>query len=86
MNSSAEVYFSYNERLINKNKLKDTFALGNGWVHVTGTVDVLLSAIKAGIAYSAWFKDGVRRIENFVGSNIVSIDVDGTNKMAMSRS
>ena len=81
MNSSAEVYFSYNERLINKNKLKDTFALGNGWVHVTGTVDVLLSAIKAGIAYSAWFKDGVRRIENFVGSNIVSIDVDGTNKM-----
>ena len=81
MNSSAEVYFSYNERLINKNKLKDTFALGNGWVHVTGTVDVLLSAIKAGIAYSAWFRDGVRRIENFVGTNLVSIDIDGTNKI-----
>jgi len=81
MNSNAEVYFSYNDKLINKNKFKDTYALANGWQPVTGTVEILLKAIKAGIAYSVWFKDGIRRTENFVGSNLVSIDIDGTNKI-----
>jgi hypothetical protein len=81
MNSSAEVYFSYNDRIVNKNKLKDTYALANGWVHVTGTIDSLLSAIKAGIAYSVWFRDGTRKTENFVGSNLMSIDVDGANQI-----
>ena len=81
MNSSAEVYFSYNERLINKNNRKDTDAFANGWVPVTGTVDLLLDVIKSGMAYSVWFKDGVRKTENFVGSNLVSIDVDGNNRI-----
>lgn len=79
--SNEEVYFSFNTRIINKNDRKDTYALANGWEHVTSTVDDLLRAIKAGYAYSAWFLDGVRRIENYVGSNIVSIDIDGTNKI-----
>ena len=81
MNSSAEVYFSYNERLINKNSRKDTDAFAYGWVNETSTVDILLSAIKAGIAYSVWFRDGLRKTENFVGSNLVSIDVDGANQI-----
>ena len=81
MNSSAEVYFSYNERLINKNSRKDTDAFANGWEPVTGTVDLLLDVIKSGMAYSVWFKDGVRKTENFVGSNLVSIDVDGANQI-----
>ena len=81
MNSSAEVYFSYNERLINKNSRKDTDAFANGWVHVTGTVIILLDVIKSGMAYSVWFRDGVRKTENFVGSNLVSIDVDGANQI-----
>jgi hypothetical protein len=81
MNSSAEVYFSYNERLINKNSRKDTDAFANGWVHVTGTVKILLDVIKSGMAYSVWFRDGIRKTENFVGSNLVSIDVDGANQI-----
>jgi hypothetical protein len=81
MNSSAEVYFSYNERLINKNSRKDTDAFANGWVHVTGTVKILLDVIKSGMAYSVWFRDGIRKTENFVGSNLVSIDVDGGNQI-----
>lgn len=81
MDSSAEVYFSYNTRIINKNMHKDTYALVNGWEPVTGTISILLQAIKAGVAYSCWFRDGIRKTDNFVGSNIVSIDIDGANQI-----
>ena len=79
--SIDEVYFSFNVRIINKNDRKDTYALAKGWEHVTGSVDDLLHVIKSGYAYSAWFQDGVRNTKNFVGTNIVSIDIDGTNKI-----
>jgi hypothetical protein len=79
--SNEEVYFSFNTRIINKNDRKDTYALANGWEHVTGSVDDLLRVIKSGCAYSAWFQDGVRNTKNFVGTNLVSIDIDGTNKI-----
>ena len=81
MDNSAEVYFSYNIRIINKNTHNDTYALGNGWEPVTGTISLLLQVIKAGVAYSGWFRDGIRKTENFVGSNIVSIDIDGANQI-----
>lgn len=74
-----EVYFSFNEKIINKNDRKETFALANGWQHVTGSIDDLLNTIKAGIAYSYWYADGIRKVANFVGTNIASIDIDGTN-------
>lgn len=77
--SIDEVYFSYNTRLINKNDRNDTYAFANGWEHVTATIEDLIRVIKLGYAYSVWFKDGIRKTSNFVASNVVSIDVDGTN-------
>jgi hypothetical protein len=74
-----EVYFSFNEKIINKNIRKETTALANGWQHVVGSIDDLINTIKAGVAYSYWYADGIRKVSNFVGTNLASIDIDGTN-------
>jgi len=31
------------------------------------------------VAYSYWYADGIRKVANFVGTNLASIDIDGTN-------
>lgn len=77
--ATEEVCFSYNENIINKNERNDTLALAHGWKCVTGRIEDLISAIRSGIAYSAWFKDDHRSNKNFIGTNIISIDIDGTN-------
>jgi len=74
-----EVYFSFNAKIINKNERKDTFALANGWEFAGVSIDYLIRAIQAGFAYSACYKHGIRKTANFLGTNLASIDIDGTN-------
>jgi hypothetical protein len=67
---------SVNLHLRNKNERRDTRALGEGWENTELTPAELAHFINKGVAYSVQVKGGVRRRENFIASDIASVDID----------
>ncbi|TPK41258.1 hypothetical protein FJ492_19845 [Mesorhizobium sp. B2-5-4] len=68
--------FSINKRLINKDELGDTLARADGFEPCQVTVGELIANIKNGYAYCAEL-NGRRKADNFVATDILSVDVDG---------
>lgn len=68
---------SINKRLINKNELNDKGAFSAGFQSVDVSASELAASINKGYAYSSQFSKG-RKAENFVCSDIISADFDGT--------
>lgn len=67
---------SINKRLINKDELGDTQAKAEGFEPCQITVGELIANIKNGYAYCAEL-NGRRKADNFVATDILSVDVDG---------
>lgn len=68
---------SINPKLINKNEANDAILFVTGWVNKTPTPRELAEYIDAGIAFSCEL-DGSRKASNFVASDVLAVDVDGT--------
>ncbi len=68
---------SINKRLINKNDLNDKGAFSAGFQNVDFSAAELAASINNGYAYSNQFSKN-RKSENFVCSDIISADFDGT--------
>jgi len=69
-----DVYVAINTQIINKNENKKN--LGEGWVSSGMQIEGLAKFIEAGMAYCATMKSESRNAKNFMGSNLVSIDID----------
>jgi Origin of replication binding protein len=71
---------SINPDLINKNERGDTSLFSRGWVNKSLTPVELAQEIDKGVAYCCQL-DGSRRASNFLGSDVISIDIDGTRRI-----
>lgn len=69
---------SVNVRLVNKNDRNDKMAHKEGWDSYEFTPDELAYAIHQGFAYSVQVAGGIRNQDNFVASDIASVDIDGS--------
>ncbi len=71
-----KIYFSYNPNIVNKNDNEEN--LGKGWLNTETTVSELFEYITVnGYAVTSQVKDGHRKSDNFIQTNIILIDVDG---------
>jgi hypothetical protein len=68
---------SINPKLINKNEADDASLFAKGWLNMAVTPRELAEYIDAGIAFSCEL-DGSRKASNFVASDVLAVDVDGT--------
>jgi hypothetical protein len=69
-----DVYVAINTQIINKNEKNKN--RGEGWVSSGMPIEELAKFIEAGWAYCATMKSESRNAKNFLGSNLVSIDID----------
>lgn len=76
-----DVLVSINKNIREKHHRGDKRYFASGWEPFIISIEQLATAIKAGFAYSATFKDGERSAKNFTGTNIVSVDVDNGPKL-----
>ena len=72
---------SINPRMIDKNENKDTSLFVKGWVNKSLTSDELAREIDQGVAYCCQLNGSYRRASNFLCSDIISVDVDGTRSI-----
>jgi hypothetical protein len=77
---NQKLQVSINPRLIDKNKGGDASLFSNGWVNKSLTPDELAREIDAGVAYCCQL-DGPRRAANFLCSDVISVDIDGTRRI-----
>ena len=75
--NSRTYRLSINQSLINKNDHDDKDALTHGWQNCGLTLEELSATILNGVAYCVELS-GSRRTANFVASDIISIDINGT--------
>lgn len=68
---------STNPGLINKNEAGDASLFSKGWVNQALTPGELAQEIDKGVAYCCQL-NGCRRAPNFLCSDIISVDIDGT--------
>jgi hypothetical protein len=69
---------SINPRLINKNERNDLKAFSEGFVQAVVTPNELARLVERGVAFSYVFKDERRDVKNFLGTEVVAVDIDGT--------
>jgi hypothetical protein len=68
--------FSLHPKIFNKSPNINLSA--SGWVHIEGTIDQLIEAVTEwGMAFSYVYEDGKRSVANFLGTDVVAIDIDG---------
>jgi hypothetical protein len=71
---------SINPGLINKNEAKDDSLFKSGWVNQALTPTEFAGSINDGVAYCCELS-GTRRAANFVCSEVISVDIDGTRRI-----
>lgn len=71
---------SINKALIDKNVSGDKSLYTNGWENRELTAEELAETVGRGIAYCAQLS-GRRRTSNFLASDVVSVDIDGTRSI-----
>ena len=69
---------SINPRLINKNERNDQQAFAQGFIQSAITPDELATLVGRGVAFSFVFKNDHREAKNFMGTEVVAVDIDGT--------
>jgi hypothetical protein len=68
--------FSLHPKIINKSPNINLSA--TGWEHIEGTVEQLIEAVTDwGMAFSYVYEDGKRAVSNFIGTDVVAVDIDG---------
>ncbi|EKS33882.1 plasmid replication protein, CyRepA1 family [Afipia clevelandensis] len=72
-----QLRLSINPKLINKNEADDASLFAKGWVNMAVTPRELAEYIDGGMAFSCEL-DGSRKASNFVASDVLAVDVDGT--------
>ena len=77
--TETDFLVSINSKVINKNVFKAN--LGDNWVGCRITPDEFQKAIIEGWAYSAVYRNERRSRKNFLGTNIASVDIDGTRQI-----
>jgi hypothetical protein len=77
---SQKLKLSTNPRLINKNEARDASLFAKGWVNQSLTPDELARQIDEGVAYCCQLS-GPRRAANFLCSDVISVDIDGTRRI-----
>lgn len=75
--SDRPLRLSINPKLINKNEADDASLFAMGWLNMAVTPRELAEYIDAGMAFSCEL-DGSRKASNFVASDVLAVDVDGT--------
>lgn len=68
---------SINPKLTNKNEAKDDSLFAKGWVNMVVAPQELADFIDAGMAFTCEL-DGTRKASNFVRSDVLAVDIDGT--------
>jgi hypothetical protein len=68
---------SFNAKLIDKTPPTDKRWLTQGFDFYEVTPDQLCEAINQGCSYSYKFEGGIRKSENFLGADLISVDIDG---------
>jgi len=77
MANSRKLKISLNDHLFNKTAPKGDRYRAEGFEAVEIAIEELASAVSEGTAYSAQYKDSYRKKENFIASDILSLDFDG---------
>jgi Origin of replication binding protein len=73
---SRKLKLSVNPHMLDKHEGGDKRLFTHGWRHVEITVEELAEWVGDGRAFSAQFM-GPRKASNFLGSDVVTVDVDG---------
>lgn len=68
---------SANPRLINKNERNDVAAFSEGFIQSSLSQRDLATLVSRGVAFSYVFKDDRREKRNFLGTEVVAVDIDG---------
>ena len=82
---SRKLRLSLNPELINKNESGDDSHFKTGWINQKLTPKELADEINKGIAYTCELS-GDRNARNFVCSDVLSVDIDGTRTMEDAKS
>jgi len=69
---------SINPRLINKNERNDQQAFAQGFIQSAVTPEELATLVGRGVAFSFVYKNDHREVKNFMGTEVVAVDIDGT--------
>jgi hypothetical protein len=77
---NQKLQVSINPHLIDKNRGGDASLFSKGWVNKSLTPDELARKIDAGVAYCCQL-DGTRKAANFLCSDVISVDIDGTRRI-----
>ncbi|MEY9752368.1 hypothetical protein ABIF65_011805 [Bradyrhizobium japonicum] len=77
---TRKLKLSINRKLINKNEGNDKSLFAEGWINRSLTPKQLADSINKGIAYCCQL-DGLRKSANFLCSDIISVDIDGTRRI-----
>ncbi len=73
---SDKIKLSYNNGIINKPLRNESIPYATGFRSIDVSIDELIDLIKKGYAFSAQFKNGYRKTENFICSDFVAVDID----------
>lgn len=85
MNTAAPdrlIKLSFNPKLIDKTPPDDKRWLTHGFEPYEVTPDEFCQAINQGCSYSYQFEGGIRKSENFLGADLISVDIDGGRTVA----
>ena len=69
---------SVNHRLVNKNDHNATEAFSIGFKPIAVTATELIKWIQKGYAFSYIFQDETRKVANFLATDVLAVDIDGT--------
>jgi hypothetical protein len=69
---------SINPNLINKNDTNNIEAFSKGWQTLAVSAHELAKVIRKGCAFSYVFEGEIRKAENFLATEMLAVDIDGT--------
>lgn len=78
----VKLKFSVNPELIDKIQPSDKRFMAEGFISVDGTIEDLAQAVQDGWGFSYQFIDQKRRTENFLATDILMVDMDGTRTLS----
>jgi hypothetical protein len=70
-----------NSALVDKREPADKRAYAHGWQNVETSLDDLIASIKAGYAFAPQYRDGYRKGANFICTEVLAADFDGSRTL-----
>lgn len=78
---SKLIRFSINRQLVDKVAPTDKRHYAVGWENKTTTNDTFVASVLSGYAFAPQYEDGIRKGSNFICSQVIAADFDGTRSL-----